>query len=298
VLAASLPVGLAACGGAADDVGGDGGGASADAAGVECSDTDVLDCPRICASSTRGAGSSECRLLPEKPGYVECTTQQYCGRRPAGLAPLRHRETGLAAYLTEGAHLEAAAIEAFHILARELAVHGAPPPLVLAAKQAARDEARHARVMFALARREGAATRRVATRGLGRVPYARDLEAMAIENAVEGCVRESYGALLALRQAEQAEDPEIREAMIGIAEDEIAHAGLAWDVARWASERLAPLSAKRVARARAAALRDLEREAGAVVDPDTARAAGLPEPAEARALVRGLGRALDAYSAA
>ena len=336
VLAASLPVGLAACGGATSDdaVAGDGGptgdvgfqcqpqtstvivsytkpprcdagapdadalDASADVldSGIPCSDFEGLDCIRACAGSSYSTGSNECRLLPDQPGKVECTTHRYCGRRPAGLLPLRHRETGLAAYLTEGAHLEAAAIEAFHILARELAVHDAPSSLIAAAKQAARDEARHARVMFALARREGAATKRVVAKTLRRAPKARELEAIAIE--IEGCVRESYGALLALRQAEQAEDPEIRQAMVGIAEDEVAHAGLAWDVARWASRRLAPTAAKRVASARARAILDLEREAGTAIDPETARAAGLPDPTEALAMVRGLGVALETYSAA
>jgi hypothetical protein len=342
VLAASVPVSLAACGGGTDDPAGDGGAngdtgyqcqpqstttviaytkpprcdagvddaavpsdAGADAsldasggdAGVPCADNDSLDCYRICSGVGGGGGGSECRLLPDQPGKVECTSHQYCGRRPAGLAPLHHHETGLAAYLTEGAHLEAASIEAFHVLARELAAHDAPACLIVAAKQAARDEARHARVMFALARREGAATKR-ASRQSVRATRARELEVVAIENAIEGCVRESYGALLALRQAEQAEDSEIRQAMIGIAEDEVAHAGLAWDVARWASRHLAPPAVERVARARAAAIRDLEREATTTIDPTTARAAGLPDHAEALALVRGLGVALETYSAA
>ncbi len=338
VLAASVPVGLVACGGATSDdaPAGDGGkagdvgyqcepqtstvivsytapprcdaGASdadvldaqADAldaqadvldAGIPCSDRETVDCLRACANAGNFSSFDDCRLLSGQPGKVECTTHQYCGRRPAGLLPLHHRETGLAAYLTEGAHLEAASIEAFHILARELALHDAPSSLVLAAKQAARDEARHARVMFALARREGAATTRVRAKALRGLPRARELEDVAIENAIEGCVRESYGALLALRQTKQTKNPKIHETIIKITKNKITH------VARWASRRLSPSATKRVRRARAAAIRDLEREASAAVDPETARAAGLPDPAEALALVRGLGVALENYSA-
>jgi len=54
---------------------------------------------------------------------------------------------------------------------------------------------------------------------------------VALENAVEGCVRETYGALIATRQAEAASDPVVRRAMRKIAADETAHAALSWDVA-------------------------------------------------------------------
>ena len=44
----------------------------------------------------------------------------------------------------------------------------------------------------------------------------RDIETIARENAVEGCTRETYAALLASRQACTATDPAIRAAMTGI----------------------------------------------------------------------------------
>ena len=53
----------------------------------------------------------------------------------------------------------------------------------------------------------------------------RELEAIAIENAVEGCVRESFGALLATWQAKTAGDARVRAAMKRIARDETRHAG-------------------------------------------------------------------------
>ena len=55
------------------------------------------------------------------------------------------------------------------------------------------------------------------------------------ENAREGCVRETFGALIAMHQAERAGDPIIRRAMRRIAEEETRHAELAWEVASWSA---------------------------------------------------------------
>ena len=60
---------------------------------------------------------------------------------------------------------------------------------------------------------------------------------IALENATEGCVRETYGALVAHRQANIATDRSIRCMMQTIATDETNHAGLAWDVKRVTPER-------------------------------------------------------------
>src|SRR6185295_13249702 len=121
-------------------------------------------------------------------------------------------------------------IHAFRRLARELRAHGAPSDLVNAARACARDEARHARTMARLARAHGATIDRVHVEDVG----TRDLEAIARENAVEGCVGETYGALLAIWQAEHAADADVRAAMREIAPDEMRHAALAWAVATWA----------------------------------------------------------------
>jgi hypothetical protein len=94
-------------------------------------------------------------------GSVDCT-----GRRPAGLrraAPAAARDA-LGAYLASMAHLEAASIEAFERLARELETHRAPASLVAAARRAARDETRHARAATRLARRAHATPPRVVVR--------------------------------------------------------------------------------------------------------------------------------------
>src|SRR5262249_806141 len=152
---------------------------------------------------------------------------------------------------------------AFRRLARELRAHGAPRALVRRAEKAARDEIRHARATAALARRHGGrpAKPRVAPRKI------RSLARIARENAIEGCARETFGALVATGQAEAARDPRIRKAMRTIARDETSHAALAWDVARWIEPRLRPATRARLAQARRDALSTLEAELAAPVAP-------------------------------
>ena len=65
----------------------------------------------------------------------------------------------------------------------------------------------------------------------------RSLFALACDNAVEGCVREAFGALEALWQSHTARDPALRRAMAEIAEDEARHAELAWDIVGWVASR-------------------------------------------------------------
>jgi rubrerythrin len=237
-------------------------------------------------------GADSCELQTADGGLVAschyaarhyaCSPQACTGRRPAGLRPAEPAEAAdeLGAYFATMAHLEAASIEAFERLARELATHRAPASLVEAARRAARDETRHARAASELARRLNATPPRVVVRS-GR---ERSLEAIARENAVEGCVHETYGAAVALWQARRARDLRVRRHMQTIARDERRHAELAWAVAAWASERLPRDARRRVASARATAVRRLERRLGREVHPALAREAGVPAAADARAL--------------
>jgi hypothetical protein len=109
---------------------------------------------------------------------------------------------------------------------------------------------------------------------------------MAIDNAVEGCVRETFGALLATYQAATAKDPVIRAAMKQIARDETRHAALAWKVASWLNGRLAPTARERVKEARRAAAMKL-LGARHQARPEMARL-GLPNAPQATSLVAGL----------
>src|SRR5262249_20637467 len=139
-----------------------------------------------------------------------------------------------ARWLADVARLEAASVPAFVMLARDLIAQGAPAALVRAALRAADDEVRHARVMTALAPGHGAAPPAVVV-----APTApRDRAALALDNAVEGCVREAFAAVCAYHQAAAAPDPSLRDAFAAIAADETAHAALAFAIDAWLAPQL------------------------------------------------------------
>ena len=179
---------------------------------------------------------------------AQCEMMMLCGRRFDGL-----EEVACGEDFARASWLEAASIHAFRRLARELRAHGAPEELVAAARAAAKDEARHARLMTRLAKRFGAKVPRVEYTDRG----VRDLEAIARENAVEACVGETYGALVAEVQARRARDAEVRDVMRSIAPDELRHAALGWAVDAWATSRLSEEANARVRAARDEAARDL-----------------------------------------
>jgi hypothetical protein len=233
---------------------------------------------------------TSCDLITGDGGLaVRVSYLPFCGGRcPEGLAPpaFGGAPDGLGAWLAANAHLEAASIDAFEILASELGAHRAPPALIQAARAAAADERRHADAVGRLAVSRGAVPPAVY---VNRGPI-RDIEAVARENAVEGCVRETYAALLASRQAHAATDPAIRSAMAGIARDEARHAALAWAVSGWSEALLAPSARRRVREARHEAIEQLVGVRLATL-PRAGRAeAGLPDEEEAARLAGALGK--------
>ena len=208
------------------------------------------------------------------------------GRRPLGLTAQPATRGGpVGTCLARLAFEEEAAVIAFDQMRRELLRLQAPRDLVRAASSAAGDERNHARVMTRLARRRGALVDKPSWK-----PPEKDrtLAVIAEENAVEGCVRETYAALVASWQASHALDPELRTTFAAVASDEARHAALSWALSAWLRPRLTPIERRRVARARLRALRRLED--GLVHEPLSAVAAslGLPSAVTARALLRGL----------
>lgn len=185
---------------------------------------------------------------------LECSLScDISGRRPAGMIMEDVAPAQLGEWLARTAQLEAASVPAFAQLALELALHGAPERLIARARKALRDEERHASIMGELARAAGARLLPLDVKAIA----ARPLDEIALENAVEGCVRETAGALLAQRQAESAREPRLKQALTRIARDEAEHAALAWDVDAWLMPRLTPLDRRRVEAARLDAARQL-----------------------------------------
>ncbi len=119
---------------------------------------------------------------------------------------------------------EAASVHSFRCLSRELRSTPLGHLFSGRLRRAARQEVRHARLMRARARSHGAEV-------VGRsfhAPAERALIDIALENAREGCVNETYAALVALHQSAHALDAELRDEFLEIALDETAHADLAW----------------------------------------------------------------------
>lgn len=273
---------------------GDAGGEPGTDAAFE-SDATTTDAGPTCAlSCARRCMGAPCTVqIKEGHRWFSCTVTstvtQNCGRAFDGLLPMRvASRAGLGALLARMAWMEAASITAFRRLARELAHHDAPPDLVHAARKAARDEARHARLMGRLARARGATVPRVE-----QAPFMiRSLEEVALENAVEACVGETYAAAVAVWQSTHACDPEIRSAMASIAPDELDHAALGHAIADWASGALDAPARERVIAARRAAFARLEADASrATAEEEAMTEAGLPAPSDALRLAAAIARA-------
>ena len=255
----------------------DGGAPSLPTLGTPSAD----ECATLCTEETPVA----CRtfLLEDMATMaVECTYPSMCGagRRPRGLV-VRGGEM-----LARWAALEAASVDAFLWLERDLEHHGAPVLLRKACRRAAADEHRHARAMSRLARRAGARPCRVSQ----RPPSAtRSLQALALENATEGCIGETWGALLARLASRSAPDEDVRAVMRQIADDEARHAAISGAIHEWLASRLSNTDRARIAAATQRRLRRLVREAEGMA-PAPAR--GLPGGAVTRSMAEWLSRAL------
>jgi phage gp29-like protein len=149
------------------------------------------------------------------------------GRLPNDTKPCPLGET-LAERLARQAYYEGASVVAFERLADVLAANGAPDDLVARARLAAEDEARHAAIFADLSRARGASAPAIEL-----AAAAPSLFDLAIENATEGCVRETFGAAITLHQAMHAEADDVRAAFAAICDDEAEHASSSWDLWAW-----------------------------------------------------------------
>jgi len=232
------------------------------------------------------AGDPESFPLDASAGAVVRCYHDCTGRRPAAL---RNESSppacSLGDVLARAAYLEAVSVHAFLELSEQLEAHGARPSLVRRVRRAARDEVRHAERMTGLARARGADVAVPSP-----VPHEpRSLLDIALLNATEGCVRETWGAACAVIQSVKAADLALRDTMRTIAEDELSHAQLSWDVACWLAERLAPAERAVVERARLEAIQRLESEASEAIPRAWGAALGWPSREQAAAVLRGMG---------
>jgi hypothetical protein len=188
------------------------------------------------------------------------------------------------AFFAEMAALESAAVLAFELIEVELVAHGAPLELRRAAQAAQVDERRHVEACSRLAKRYGVV---VAPEGLGtgKAAVPRGLFALALDNVVEGCVRETFGAAVARYQACSSEDAVVRASLASIAADECRHAELAWAIHDWLSSLLLPEQRRALDAAREGAIAELMRELQSEASAALGRVAGLPDAAHARSML-------------
>ncbi len=132
------------------------------------------------------------------------------------------------------AGMEAAAVLAFERMADQLDHLGAPEHLIAACHDAADEERIHADLLTSFA----------ADRSLQPVPVELDpfapvdLFTFALDNRLEGCIRETFGAMVGRFQADHLPPGRLRDIWQQIATDEEGHAALSWRIAAWAEAQL------------------------------------------------------------
>ncbi len=198
------------------------------------------------------------------------------GRLPEGLCVgLGRANTSpndLGGFLAEAAELEAASVPAFVLLARDLCALQAPSHLVQWTLRSIEDEIEHAGTMAALAKQHGGQMSSVSV-----APSAAKTHlALAMENAVEGCVRETFGALVAAYQATHATDPAIAAAMQKVAHDELEHAALAHEIDGWLMPLLSEAEQAQVQAAQARAIAEFAQALNQRRHEDVYDRAGFP----------------------
>ena len=118
----------------------------------------------------------------------------------------------------------------------------------------------------------------------------RALGELAVHNAVEGCVGESLGAMLAAHGAAHAADDHVARVLAPIAVDEAQHAALSFAVADWLTPRLTYAERARVTEAVTAAVAAGVTEVR--LSAADRRRAGVAEADRVRGWVRHLGPTL------
>jgi len=187
--------------------------------------------PFIVAGQLRCAGpvgsASWCEPLP-------VGQRQTMGRGIS--APLRQ---AIAEHYARLGLMEHASVASFARFVLQLLAVGAPPQMVLEAQAALADEVRHAQACFSIARALG---------GHALSPGPLDMEdamsgpvdLLTVTRATirEGCVGETLAAMEVEEAATWVRDAQLASTLASIAEDELAHARLAWRFVAWAVRRV------------------------------------------------------------
>jgi hypothetical protein len=105
-----------------------------------------------------------------------------------------------------------------------------------------------------------------------------------MQNADEGCVRETFSAAVAAVQARTASDPALRRTLDRIARDELRHAAFSWRLHEWLLTQLPATQGRRLAAVRRRALDAIDAEVACA--PNANPELGLTGGRALRALLR------------
>ncbi len=218
-----------------------------------------------------------------KPGCFSPAPRPIPGRMPVGMKPITISSTHslLGNYFANMAMMEKAAITAFQYLVRELEAYEAPQELIELARKAIAEEARHTKMASNLSKGYNTEIPEFIVNEF----QLRSLFEIALENAVEGCVNESFAATCGLWQHAHAEHDVFREVIGHITEEEIGHGALSWSIHEWIMPQLTEAQQAHVLQAQAKAFDTLEENFKLEEHPEVRIALGLPNQTEASALI-------------
>ena len=236
----------------------------------------VMDCVEATEVETASrttevdpSASSEDEPSPRATAVAVCRMQtRYTGgigRRPEGLVVSEAEGTTEAgAFFARMEQLERAAVVAFARTATLLRAHGAPSHLVRDVLRAGREEERHVVLAARWRAHFGGALASIDVPELD----TRTLAALARENATEGCVHETWGAVLAEAHARGAlrASPILARDLREIAADEASHAALSHRLDAWLRASTSARARRAIDRAR----RDAIEEVRASLEDDHA----------------------------
>lgn len=187
-------------------------------------------------------------------------------------------------YFANMATMETAAITAFRYLAQELKAYAAPQVLIDLAEAAILEETEHAEMAGLLAAAYAGQTATLAIADF----KLRSLYEIALENALEGCIHETFAAACGWWQAECAAHAIFRTVISHITEEETRHAALSWAIHAWVMPQLSTAQQAHIRQAQLEAITNLEASFQQETDLSLQHELGLPSPAETTQLFKHL----------
>lgn len=210
---------------------------------IDISNTNI-SCIEHCQMQDTGERLLSCQYEKGDAGMIQvrCNREGSCaipgrwtsiaGPKPLALAYSIQEE------MKRRVKCEAVAVIAFERLAFELKAYQAPIELLAKIQVAIEDEKRHTSNFSSVCLAQNWEIEEDITHIQVSQYPVRSLLELAIENAIEGCVGESFAALENLYQSHFAKNQTIKALHQSIVFDEIAHAELSWQIHDWINQQL------------------------------------------------------------